>query len=227
MARAVLSCAVACADRRYGRSRRPAREDAAAAALIPPTPMKIELPVMTKPQEQAWLGLITITRSARVRMVSGRSQMVHLLCAERGVTPNRPTDDGDAVLDVRARPAILNEFTSVLRTLGFVSAGESMERASSTAGSTTRRRSTSSSPDTSVSAQPAARCERRHDAGDSRGSTGSGSCRADRGVRPGTRRSYSSPEHGRRSGHQSGGLREHPRQLPRASPHRLSRYSRH
>ena len=53
--------------------------------------------------------------------------MVHLLCAERGVTPNRPTDDGDAVLDVRARPAILNEFTSVLRTLGFVSAGESME----------------------------------------------------------------------------------------------------
>jgi hypothetical protein len=89
--------------------------------------MKVELPVMTKPQEQAWLGLIAITEVLESGWCLVGGQMVHLLCAERGVTPNRPTDDGDAVLDVRARPAILNEFTSVLRALGFVSAGESME----------------------------------------------------------------------------------------------------
>jgi hypothetical protein len=89
--------------------------------------MRTELPVMTQPQEQAWLGLIAITEVLESGWCLVGGQMVHLLCAERGVTPNRPTDDGDAVLDVRARPAILNEFTSVLRTLGFVSAGESME----------------------------------------------------------------------------------------------------
>lgn len=50
--------------------------------------------------------------------------MVHLLCAERGATPSRPTDDLDAVLDVLAAPGVLLTFTSALHSLGFESAGE-------------------------------------------------------------------------------------------------------
>jgi hypothetical protein len=53
--------------------------------------------------------------------------MVFLYCSERGVSPGRPTDDGDVVLDVRARPNILHEFTSALTKVGFSSAGVSPE----------------------------------------------------------------------------------------------------
>jgi 3-oxoadipate enol-lactonase len=40
------------------------------------------------------------------------------------MTATRPTDDVDAVVDVRAEPAALLSFTTVLSELGFVSAGE-------------------------------------------------------------------------------------------------------
>ncbi len=53
--------------------------------------------------------------------------MVHLHCIERGVAPTRPTDDVDAVLDVRAEPGALHSFTTALVELGFASTGESWE----------------------------------------------------------------------------------------------------
>ncbi len=89
--------------------------------------MTVALPVMTPAQEQAWLCLLAMAdRMAQGWCLVG-GQMVHLHCAERGVAPNRPTDDGDAVLDVRARPDILAQFTRGLLELGFVSRGVSME----------------------------------------------------------------------------------------------------
>ncbi len=45
---------------------------------------------------------------------------------ERGFTPTRPTNDGDAVLDVRGHPNILLDFTTKLTELGFASAGENL-----------------------------------------------------------------------------------------------------
>lgn len=76
-------------------------------------------PAMTAGQLQSWSGLLAV--SARVPdnwcLVGG--QLVQLHCWERGASPNRPTDDGDAVLDVRARPTIVLEFTQALVDEGF------------------------------------------------------------------------------------------------------------
>jgi hypothetical protein len=46
-------------------------------------------------------------------------QLVQVHCWERGASPNRPTDDGDAVLDVRAKPDIVATFTQALVDEGF------------------------------------------------------------------------------------------------------------
>jgi hypothetical protein len=54
-------------------------------------------------------------------MIGG--QLVHLHCAERNQTPQRPTDDIDAVIDVRAHPRMLQQFTQALVDIGFQSAG--------------------------------------------------------------------------------------------------------
>lgn len=76
-------------------------------------------PAMTASQLESWKGLLAV--SARVPndwcLVGG--QLVQLHCWERGAAPNRPTDDGDAVLDVRARPTIVLEFTQALVNEGF------------------------------------------------------------------------------------------------------------
>jgi hypothetical protein len=53
--------------------------------------------------------------------------MVQLTCLERGFAPNRPTDDGDVALDVRARPTILKDFTEALTSIGFEADGTSPE----------------------------------------------------------------------------------------------------
>lgn len=50
--------------------------------------------------------------------------MVFLHCVERNRFPVRPTDDVDAVLDVRANPLVLRDFTATLVELGFESDGE-------------------------------------------------------------------------------------------------------
>jgi len=45
--------------------------------------------------------------------------MVHLHCAERDTFPVRPTNDADALLDAKAHPTILEDFTVGLVDAGF------------------------------------------------------------------------------------------------------------
>ena len=83
---------------------------------------------MSERQEGAWRGLLEVASLLPKRswcVVGG--QMVFLYCCEREVAVNRPTDDGDVVLDVRAEPAILHAFTAALKDIGFDSAGVSPE----------------------------------------------------------------------------------------------------
>ncbi len=83
------------------------------------------MPPMTAAQEQAWLTLFQLTACLGRSWCLVGGQMVHLYCAERGFTPNRPTEDADAVLDIRAQPNILAQFTQALIDLGWATAGES------------------------------------------------------------------------------------------------------
>lgn len=87
--------------------------------------MTVFLPRMTAAQEGAWLTLLQLHERVGPRWCLVGGQMVHLYCAERGVAPNRPTEDADTVLDVRAHPDVLATFTRALVDLGWVSAGES------------------------------------------------------------------------------------------------------
>lgn len=89
--------------------------------------MTVVMPAMTAAQEQAWLTLFQLTsRLGRTWCLVG-GQMVHMYCAERGLTPVRATEDADAMLDVRAQPDILERFTKSLLQLGWDTAGESPE----------------------------------------------------------------------------------------------------
>lgn len=84
----------------------------------------VALPAMSQGQRDGWHALLDLhdVMSTGWTLVGG--QMVHLWCAERGVAPARPTDDLDAVLDVRANPAALMEFTTALADMGFAPDGE-------------------------------------------------------------------------------------------------------
>lgn len=74
---------------------------------------------MTPKQEASWRGLLAVSRIVRDGWCLVGGQMVQLWCWERGSEPNRPTDDGDAVLDIRARPRIMKEFTKAMVDSGF------------------------------------------------------------------------------------------------------------
>lgn len=87
--------------------------------------MTIALPPMTGAQAAGWHALLEVHERLPRSWTLVGGQMVHLHCAERGAAPARPTDDLDAVLDVRADGRILHRFTSVLVALGFTSAGTS------------------------------------------------------------------------------------------------------
>lgn len=106
--------------------------------------MSLVLPAMTDPQEQAWSALLDVSERLSEGWCLVGGQLVHLHCWERGRAPQRPTDDADAALDVRAHPTILHRFTQVLTDLGFRTAGESME-GTSTGGCAVPHRSTCSS----------------------------------------------------------------------------------
>jgi hypothetical protein len=86
----------------------------------------VTLPVLTVPQEQSWLGLLEVSAVLPTGWCLVGGQMVHLHCYERGVIPQRPTDDIDAALDVRGERDVLLKFTSALKEIGFSSVGESM-----------------------------------------------------------------------------------------------------
>lgn len=87
--------------------------------------MSVILPPMREGQRAGWIALLELRDALPTGWTIVGGQMVHLWCAERGASPVRPTDDLDAVLDVRANPRALHDFTSVLKEMGFESEGES------------------------------------------------------------------------------------------------------
>ncbi|TFC91259.1 MULTISPECIES: hypothetical protein [Cryobacterium] len=85
------------------------------------------MPVLDQRSSLAWHALFDLSEKVPNNWCLVGGQMVHLWCVERDNTPNQPTDDADAVLDVRAQPTILHQATKALVDIGFASAGESPE----------------------------------------------------------------------------------------------------
>lgn len=81
------------------------------------------LPAMPPEQTASWHGILDLYEHLDSGWTLIGGQLVHLHCAARGQFPVRPTNDIDAVIDVRADPQILHTFTKALTDLGFVSAG--------------------------------------------------------------------------------------------------------
>ncbi len=79
----------------------------------------IHLPAMSAEQTASWHALTELYERLSDHWVLVGGQMVHLHCAEHGHRPERPTDDVDTVVDVRAEPGMLLTFTAVLADLGF------------------------------------------------------------------------------------------------------------
>jgi hypothetical protein len=69
---------------------------------------------LTERQRQSWLGLLDVAADFPDGWCLVGGQMVHLYCQERGFSPSRPTNDGGVVLDVRAQPNVLRDFTGSL-----------------------------------------------------------------------------------------------------------------
>jgi hypothetical protein len=90
--------------------------DSPAAAQVPEP---VRLPAMTAEQAASWHALMDLYGRMAEHWTLVGGQMVHLHCAERAVRPERPTHDADTVVDIRADPRALDEFTGVLRDLGF------------------------------------------------------------------------------------------------------------
>jgi hypothetical protein len=89
--------------------------------------MTVVLTGFTERQHQSWLGLLDVAADFPDGWCRVGGQMVHLYCQERGFSPSRPTNDGDVVLEVRAQPNVLSDFTGALTVVGFTSAGVSPE----------------------------------------------------------------------------------------------------
>jgi len=87
----------------------------------------LKIPALTEGQAQSWRGLLAEAEIVPAGWCLVGGQMVHLHCWERGAFPNRPTDDVDTVLDIRAHPQMLRRFTGALSSVGFRSSGESWE----------------------------------------------------------------------------------------------------
>ena len=85
------------------------------------------LPAMPAEQTASWLALLDLYEQLDHGWTLIGGQLVHLHCVERGRFPDRATNDADAVIDVRADPAMLHTFTKPLTALGFSSAGVSAE----------------------------------------------------------------------------------------------------
>ncbi|HEX8306215.1 MAG TPA: hypothetical protein VF612_15165 [Jatrophihabitans sp.] len=73
---------------------------------------------MNHAQQAAWHSLLDLyeLQSGGWTLIGG--QLVHLLCAERGYSPQRPTSDADAVVNARV-PEVLGQVTSALLNLAF------------------------------------------------------------------------------------------------------------
>lgn len=79
----------------------------------------IQMPAMGIKQEQSWHALMDLFERLPEGWTLIGGQLVHLHCAERGAFPTRPTNDADAVVDVRASSDMLQKFTSALFEMGF------------------------------------------------------------------------------------------------------------
>jgi len=79
----------------------------------------ITMPVMTDAQEAGWHALMDLYEAIPYGWTLVGGQLVNLWCAERNAFVARPTDDADAVLDVRGHPDIHLEVTTVLLDMGF------------------------------------------------------------------------------------------------------------
>lgn len=77
------------------------------------------MPVMTEAQEAGWHALMDLYEACPQGWALVGGQLVHLWCAERQTFVARPTDDADAVLDVREHPDIHYRATAVLQGMGF------------------------------------------------------------------------------------------------------------
>lgn len=79
----------------------------------------VALGAMSEAQEQSWHALLDVSERVNANWTLIGGQLVHLHCAERDESPPRPTQDIDAVVDVRASQTVLMEFTRALQDLGF------------------------------------------------------------------------------------------------------------
>ncbi len=80
----------------------------------------IILPAMSDAQEASWHALMELSERVETGWTLIGGQLVHLHCAERGLTPARPTNDVDTVVDIRASPDMLETFTRALTDIGFI-----------------------------------------------------------------------------------------------------------
>ena len=87
----------------------------------------VALPFLLPAQSAAWNGLLDIADQFPDGWVLIGGQMVNLHCWEHDAKSHRPTDDVDAVLDIRATPTMLKKVTQYMVEIGFTSAGQSPE----------------------------------------------------------------------------------------------------
>ena len=78
----------------------------------------VELPAMNEAQTQSWHALMDLYERVDSNWALIGGQLVHLHCAERGVSPTRPTNDVDTVVNIRASPTMLVTFTGALGRYG-------------------------------------------------------------------------------------------------------------
>lgn len=79
----------------------------------------VELPAMEEAQKQSWHALMDLYERVHSDWALIGGQLVHLHCAERGVSPTRPTNDVDTVVNIRASQTMLATFTGALKDMGF------------------------------------------------------------------------------------------------------------
>lgn len=91
--------------------------------------MIVTLPAMPDDQAASWHVLMDLHEALPGRWTIVGGQMVHLHCAERGASPPRSTDDVDTLLDVKAHPTILEDFTAGLVGASFepVTSGDGLQ----------------------------------------------------------------------------------------------------
>ena len=82
-------------------------------------PAPVVMPTMSADQTASWHGLMDLHEKVSRGWTLVGGQLVHLHCAERDAYPERPTDDIDAVVDVRTAPDMLDTFTDALLHLDF------------------------------------------------------------------------------------------------------------